>query len=555
MAVMYPQEMDEYLSEGERKVFYEFKEKLSDKWTVFYSLRWIKNEKTYINQSEGEADFILINPEYGVMILEVKGGHVSCINGQWTSISQNNIKSYIKDPEKQADISKYELLSKFRSQNINAYVTTGVCFPDSDLKNMNLPLNMPENIVIDMNSFDDIEKKLISIFKFRAANEKFDIYKMNESEFNKIKQILIPKVDSKISLKNRIKTLNFKYIELNDEQSKCFEYIEDNRFISIKGHAGTGKTVLAMKKALRDSMKGKRVLYICYNTLLYEKMKKDSEDAFDVFCIYGFAEEYLRMNHKEYYDEFQKEADYDKMINHYMELCSDNKEKGNILYDTILVDEGQDFEEAWFKSLYNFLEDKNGSLYVFYDELQMLYEKFGRTDISFLDIGTKYTLKRNMRNTDEISLSSLRVMGMNKDEIDLRGIKGIEPQIFIAESKLDIQEKLKFCFKELKKQNVEDKDITVLVNNVREKIKYRNEIRNYSSCLIETIRKFKGLESNIVVIPDLNHDFMDNDETRKLLYVAMSRAMVHVIIIINTENMNRKQRAFYKKEIYQKFFE
>lgn len=324
--------------------------------------------------------------------------------------------------------------------------------------------------------------------------------------------------------------------------------MEDNSFISIKGHAGTGKTVLAIKKALKDSKNNKKVLYVCYNTMLFEKVKEEADNQFEVYGIYKFAEEYLRIYHENYYNEFQEDCDYDKMMDNYLKTCPENKVDKKMMFDTILVDEGQDFREPWFKSLYNFL-NHDGSLYVFYDELQMLYEKFGHNNIDFLDIGVRYNLKRNMRNTDEICLSSLKVIGLDENKIMLKGIRGLQPEIVFAETKLDINEKLKYIFMDLEKQQIEEDKITTLIVNPREKVKYMKSIKMYSNSLVESVRKYKGLENDIIIIPDLNEDFLQDEETKKLLYVAMSRAKVHVILIINTENMNRKQRIGYKKDI------
>ncbi len=239
------------------------------------------------------------------------------------------------------------------------------------------------------------------------------------------------------------------------------------------------------------------------------------------------------------------------MMDNYLKTCQENKFNKEMMFDTILVDEGQDFREPWFKSLYNFLND-DGSLYVFYDELQMLYEKFGHDNIDFLDIGVRYNLKRNMRNTDEICLSSLKVIGLDESKVMLKGIRGLQPEIVFAETKLDINEKLKYVFMDLKKQQIGKDKITTLIVNPREKVKYMKSIKMYSNSLVESVRKYKGLENDIIIIPDLNEDFLQDDETKKLLYVAMSRAKVHVILIINTENMNRKQRVVFKKDIANK---
>ena len=154
-----------------------------------------------------------------------------------------------------------------------------------------------------------------------------------------------------------------------------------------------------------------------------------------------------------------------------------------------------------------------------------------------------------MRNTDEICLSSLKVIGLDESKIMLKGIRGLQPEIIFAETKLDINEKLKYVFMDLKKQQIEEDKITTLIVNPKEKVKYMKNIKMYSNSLVESVRKYKGLENDIIIIPDLNEDFLQDEETKKLLYVAMSRAKVHVILIINTENMNRKQRMVFKKDI------
>ncbi|MBN7575327.1 hypothetical protein C1H57_09100 [Clostridium sp. 2-1] len=550
MAIMIPFELNEgdYLSQSEKEVFDILKNELNDDWIVIYSLRWVTEDKLCINKSNGECDFIILNHNYGILALEVKGGIINFENGEWTSIDKNNIKNTIKDPEKQANTTKYQLISRLKREKLNAYITTAVWFPDIELKKLRLPMSMPKEVVLDMNSFKNIEESLINIFKYRADKEHFDINPIMLSDYNKIRKVLVPDIKGSIPLSRKCEKLNSRYITLNNEQSLCFEQLEDNRFISIKGHAGTGKTVLAIKKALKDSKAKKKALYVCYNNMLFNKVREEAQGEFEVYGIHIFAEEYLKEYHPKYYDEFQENGDYDEMMSHYLEVCSENKEKKHILFDTILVDEGQDFKEEWFKSLYNFLDD-NASLYVFYDELQMLYEKFGQTDISFLDIGVRYNLKRNMRNTDEICLSSLKVIDVDENSIILNGINGLKPEIMVGESQADVMEKLKSTLKDLRLQKIKDENITILMTNARKKVSYSKAVREYSNVMVESVRKYKGLENDIIIIPDIKEDFLNNDEIKKLLYVAMSRARVHVIMIIDSETLNRKQRAAFKKEM------
>lgn len=554
MAKMIPLELKdgEYFSEGEKEVFEILKEGLSDDWLVIYSLRWITDNDIFLGKSNGESDFILINPNYGVMILEIKDGIISCINGEWTSISKDNIKRTIKDPEKQANDAKFSLLSRFKRSNINPYITTAVWFPDCIKEKCSLPLSMPMEIVLDMSDFNNIEKRIVDIFKYRAEKEGFVINKLLDSEYKKIVDILNPKTEIKIPLLRLANKLNIKFMKVNEEQNQFFEQLDDNKFISVKGHAGTGKTVLAVKKAFRESKAGKKVLFLCYNSLLKESVKEESGEEFDVFTIYSLAIEYLSRYNSEAYESFDETGDFDEMMKEFISEVKCNKEKHKWLFDSIVIDEGQDFTPEWFDSV-NELLVEDGSICVFYDENQMLYNKYGRNDISFLDKGTKYTLMRNMRNTDEICSSSLKVIGANENSVRLNGVSGIEPDIIFSEDAFDTITHLKNVIRELKKNEyLSDDNITILTMEAKKKLKFKKVITDEFSGTVESIRRFKGLESDVVIIPDLNSDFMDDEDLRNLLYVGMSRAKAHVILIINTEALNRKQRVSYKKEIREK---
>lgn len=555
MAKMIPLELreGEYLSEGEKEVFEALKDGLSDDWIVMYSLRWIADDDIFIGQSNGESDFILINQNYGIMILEIKGGIINCSNGQWTSIARDNTLRYIKDPDKQASTSKYNLLTRFKRDNLNPYITTAVWFTDCIKDRCSLPLSMNKKVILDMTSFRDIEKNIIKIFKYRAEKEKFVISKILDSEYKKILDILNPKIKIKTPIIRLADKLNMQFMKLNEEQNLFFEQLDDNKFISVSGHAGTGKTVLAVKKAFRESQKNKKVLFLCYNSLLRQKIKEESNDEFDVFTIHSLGVEYLEKYNIDLYNEFDETADYEEMMSNFINEVKDNKIRNRMLYDCIIIDEGQDFTEEWFNAVKELLKD-DGSMCVFYDENQMLYKKYGREDISFLNKGTKFVLKRNMRNTDQICTSSLSVINANINSVKLNGVIGIAPDILFVEDSFDTIPHLKNVIRNLKNNEfLKDSNIAVLTMEAKKKLKFKKGIADEFSGTVESIRKFKGLESDIVIIPDLNNDFYENDDLKKLLYVGISRAKAHVILIINTELLNRKQRVEYKKNIKNMF--
>ena len=68
---------------------YEALKQLDDEWSVIHSVAWqgLRRNK----ESDGEADFVLIGKNAGVVILEVKGGKEILIEqGQWKSKRYND---------------------------------------------------------------------------------------------------------------------------------------------------------------------------------------------------------------------------------------------------------------------------------------------------------------------------------------------------------------------------------------------------------------------------------------------------------------------------------
>ena len=69
-------------------------------------------------------------------------------------------------------------------------------------------------------------------------------------------------------------------------------------------------------------------------------------------------------------------------------------------YDTIIIDEGQDFKELWFESIFK-MSMLNGSKIIFSDQMQNIFDRDGviPNQSKFF----QYELKNNCRNTKTIT--------------------------------------------------------------------------------------------------------------------------------------------------------
>src|SRR5581483_11955350 len=103
MARMYPQWLPASgKSNAERKLFTVLQQHLPDEYIVLWSIDWTTpRPATYGGGAqEGEADFLILHPEKGVLVLEVKGGGVGYDGSrhEWYTINAGNERKSLHDP-------------------------------------------------------------------------------------------------------------------------------------------------------------------------------------------------------------------------------------------------------------------------------------------------------------------------------------------------------------------------------------------------------------------------------------------------------------------------
>ena len=73
MAKMIPDQLPESIESGaERRCYDALRTELSDAFTILYNVAWVGRGR-YEGQ-QGQCDFLVLHPEHGALVLEVKGG-------------------------------------------------------------------------------------------------------------------------------------------------------------------------------------------------------------------------------------------------------------------------------------------------------------------------------------------------------------------------------------------------------------------------------------------------------------------------------------------------
>jgi hypothetical protein len=177
-------------------------------------------------------------------------------------------------------------------------------------------------------------------------------------------------------------------VSLSDKQKK-YAHPSPEKHLRLKGTAGSGKTLVLAQRAARNAARGDRVLVVYYNITLGHYIRHYIDQAaysfawknIDIVHFHGFCQRYLYENHLDWptgsrqEDEDATEERLTKVLpGKVINAMKRGKNAKNRRYDVILIDEGQDFDELWFKALYQFLEEP-GEVLLVADERQNIYDR------------------------------------------------------------------------------------------------------------------------------------------------------------------------------------
>lgn len=529
MAIMIPPVPNDFHgSHGEERVFRALRS-LPDEVIVVHSLRWTRSNtwNPKINKPQGEADFIIIHPAFGILVIEVKGGEIRCEDGQWY---QANRSSGIEEriwPEEQASRTKFRILEELKTRfggSDSTLVCHAVWFPDQMIDDRSsLPMSYPSETTLDSIHLTNPSNSISQVFNFWKQRIRNTLPPANRVA--DIRKALCPSLSLVRSVRKSIGEWNEEIVRLTAEQSRVIEFLDQQREAAIVGPAGTGKTLLAVEKARRLASPNEPVLFLCFNSALNTHLQKNHPQPNVSFRnFHGLAREIVG-----------SKGSFDECIREFLdELC----EGIDLPYTHVVIDEAQDFATDWLELLRSHFQPR-GAFYVFFDPHQAVQNE---RETAWLNVvPCRLTLTKNCRNTDPISKFVFKIAGVSYG--NSQGLEGPKPTIHpmptIQAARSLLNELVK---KSLDKENVPACDIAVLTLKTLEESAFATcltaaklaESPTPDHVTFNTARRFKGLEAFHVFVVDVDFAMASDPVWRKLLYIACSRARVAVHIISTT---------------------
>ena len=601
--IMIPPVIDRSTNLGEKKVFLKLKDDPNPKtknWIVYHSLNYPvkiskKDRKSYTYF--GEADFVILIPEKGIINIEVKGwSSFSCNNGNWEIIKKNGTKEPTKSPMKQARDSKYEI-QKYIKLKLNKQFPQEwmVIFTQCSFDSVDDDIEYSNENIIDTDGLNkNFSNRMISLSNsLKTGGGSFQI---KEQDMRKLKnQIMRPNFEKFVKTPTVLKDSENELHEFTKEQLQILNYIDDKSRLVVTGSQGTGKSAIAEEMIKRESqIKDQRILFLNSNKLANEEMKFKLKDmiSYKPFIV---SPDSQAISDKNVwcctFNEYLRKISYYSLNNNYSELNSlDFVKSHNYLIDhniNFLKDKksiydwkdatGVDFEASKF-DLIVFDEMQNCYFYDRFYEFMDLILKKGLTSGKYCFLGDfKYqnlvsdeitiskeklpknnlidfepiTLIQNVRNAKSISRNAPILSGLfNEYPYELAKSDQGEVIVSFSKSREEKIETFENIISKLHKDGVHGNDIVVL-SNFRLENKY-NFIREtnissfYNNIVDLTDRHIRDLNYKIPEIKKNNSIYF---ATTSAFQGMESKIVIYVDPLESTQTIYSKDFGNLKPEM------
>jgi hypothetical protein len=470
----------------------------------------------------GELDFVVFSPR-AILVLEVKGGGVSCHEGLWTFVDRYGVEHHSSEgPFNQGRSGMFALEGLLREHAgrgpiANLVFGHAAVFPDCDFDVASVEWD--DAIVIDQKRLKgrkELHSTLTELLTYWQAKA-IGAAGLDEDAATEILDLLRPDFDRVPSLVYRADELDAATERLTDEQYQNLDLIDENERIVCAGGAGTGKTFLAAELARREASRGKRVLVVTRSSTLA---------AFIQSRLLG----------------------YELTVASIDELPAGP-------FDVLIVDEGQDLLEISILDQLDSVLTKGldgGRWRWFYDaNNQSGFYANAEDEAMELLRSAAHTFARltlNCRNTNEIVTQTRFVTGADLGLPTVGTGPSVEYQI--VKSLTDEASWIAKHLDQLAEEGVMPGQVTILSLDAEDFAsssaaalphRWRQAITTLTAELVgktpwkeitwSSVKDFKGLENRYVLLVDL-HRLSDAPTDLSKIYVGMSRPRVGLWIAL-----------------------
>lgn len=515
----------------ERKVFALLVEQLGDGDVVIVGQRVTDHEKDH------EIDFVVLLEGAGIVCIEVKGGEVWHDGAKWLQRNRKNGRAKTIDPVRQVREARYALRSFIEADprwtQPRPRWNHVVVLPNSEVpQGFGLP-ECPRWMVIDRTGDKDLAQYLRAV----ALTQKTHLPLLSNTAIEQLRAALggrgLPQRDVVARALENEDAADI----LTEQQAVLLSAIQLLPRVQLRGGAGSGKTFMAVEQARRLAAAGQRVALICYSHGLASYLRRITAD-WSRRQQPGYVGEFhslgIAWGAPEGPDENDRTKETSAFFEHdlpatMLELATQLPEGQR--FDSIVIDEAQDFADSWWEPVLAALRDpETGGLYVFSDEGQRVFDRQGTPPVPLVPL----ILDQNIRNTRQIAGAFAPLV-----DHPMRFMGGDGPEVrFVACTMDDAIETGDDQIDRLLEEGWRPEDVALLTTGSRHPEQQARQLEGTAAywdsfwdaeqVFYGHVLGFKGLERRAIVL--VVNDRYALNRARERLYVGLSRARDQLVV-------------------------
>jgi ATP:corrinoid adenosyltransferase len=481
-----------------------------------------------------EIDALILFPDVGIGVIEVKGGHISFADNTFWQQTPGGVKEI--DPAGQTLRGWYSLRRFIERQSSwSRGKLRGdwfMAFPDTEIASgVDMGPQGRRETIFAKNEDEDIAGRIFDIL-----NRPQGMPLPGEGWVDQVVELIQGANNARSTIEQRVAQRLQHTDQLTTNQSKILDLLRNTAKIEIVGGAGTGKTWLAMEQARRWSQDGLRVAFLTYTRGLNEMVTKamataptKQQPAFiGTFHYLGY---FWGVKPTE---EEQSDQDYWNSIAPQL-----FEQKANALpeaekFDAIVVDEAQDFAQSWWPAVIACVKDvSTARIAIFRDDAQDVFEgRHARPDITV----ATFPLDDNLRNARQVVSTFAPLTDYSMKAL---GGEGFPTRIIFADPEHVIDSADEAISQLVDHDGWLPEHVALLTTKTRHPVHtealahgkdtYWQDMWETDDVFYSTVSGFKGLERPAIVIA--MNGFHDHVNPKHLIYTAITRASDFVTIV------------------------
>jgi hypothetical protein len=531
---------------AEARTLERLRDGLSDRYTVYHGVHWARAEAS--GSAYGEIDFIVANPFGQLLAIEQKDGQIVAKGadlyaryGGRQLAGDGAGQAYDKSITTQVNRNLHALRAQFarRYPGRTLQIDHLLYLPTAHLAGV-LPSSVDPARVVDADHDAQLIATIESLLEGAGSTWSDD----RLDDLPRIDEFLSQRVGAAPHIGLLGRSAREFTTRLSGGLSIWASRLQMQPWrLRVRGTAGSGKTQLALQALRKAHAQGKSALYVCFNRPLADAMKLLAPDPSAAVTFHELARVFSAELGQAPVD-FSQPGAFEQLAQNFMALSK--RLAGT--FDAVLIDEGQDFEQAWADSLIG-LARSDAQLLWLEDPEQALYDRASVDLPGWVSLSSPVNYR-----SPQLLVEFINWLGLTDEPVEAgSAVLGFDPKWYLYgadESPLQATEE---ALADLLQEGYAPENIAVLslrglANSqiagdkgptrlaglaVRRQTGFDAAGQAQWSggpLLVDSVLRFKGQAADAVVITEVDFAELGSRERRRL-FVALTRARLQAVLV------------------------